>query len=399
MIQISYWLLFIPLIMFLVIIHELGHFVTAKLSGVKVDEFGIGFPPRIFGKCFKGTIYSINYIPLGGFVKLSGMSDREIVGQGDFKEKNILIRAIILSSGSIVNLLFPILIFIILFMLPRDYAVGEVYISSVAPSSPAELAGLNSGDQITSINGEKIDNHMDLVQKVMSNLGSEVELGIRKGSNVKGISVSQEYISTTNISLLARLNPPTKIVVEKVIDSSTEVSIDRAKIYDPNLLLGDEIIQGPLGIMIGTLNLKSVNRNYSFTEALNMSLSKTYSVLITLKNVFFQWFNGGPIPLGGPIGVAQVTGEVAKEGILPVIELIALLSISLGILNLLPIPPLDGGRIALLIVEYINGGILTAEREKIIMLIGIIFVIVFFIFFPLYLDISRILDGKSVFDY
>ena len=134
MIQISYWLLFIPLIMFLVIIHELGHFVTAKLSGVKVDEFGIGFPPRIFGKCFKGTIYSINYIPLGGFVKLSGMSDREIVGQGDFKEKNILIRAIILSSGSIVNLLFPILIFIILFMLPRDYAVGEVYIYSVAPS-------------------------------------------------------------------------------------------------------------------------------------------------------------------------------------------------------------------------------------------------------------------------
>ena len=88
MIQISFWLLFIPLLMFLVIIHELGHFVTAKLSGVKVDEFGIGFPPRIYGKCFKGTIYSINYIPLGGFVKLSGMSDREIVGQGDFKEKN-----------------------------------------------------------------------------------------------------------------------------------------------------------------------------------------------------------------------------------------------------------------------------------------------------------------------
>ena len=110
MIQISYWLLFIPLIMFLVIIHELGHFITAKLSGVKVDEFGIGFPPRIYGKLFKGTIYSINIIPLGGFVKLSGISEREIYGESDFKTKNILIRAIILVSGSVINLLFPILI-------------------------------------------------------------------------------------------------------------------------------------------------------------------------------------------------------------------------------------------------------------------------------------------------
>ena len=399
MIQISYWLLFIPLIMFLVIIHEFGHFITAKLSGVKVDEFGIGFPPRIYGKSFKGTIYSINYIPLGGFVKLSGMSDRGIVGEGDFKEKNTLVKAMILFSGSIVNLLFPILIFIILFMIPRDYIVGEVNISSVAPDSPAELAGLKSGDQIISINGKKIDNHIDLVQKVMSKLGSEVELGVSKGSNVSGMPVAQEYFSITNISLLARLNPPTQIVVEKVNDPSKEVSIDKAKIYDSGLLLGDQIVQGPLGIMIGTSNLKSVNRNYSFFEAVNMSVSKTLGVLITLKNVFFKWFNGGPIPLGGPIGVAQVTGEVAKEGVLPVLELIALLSISLGILNLLPIPPLDGGRIALLIFEYINGGILTAEREKVIMLIGIIFVIVFFIFFPLYLDISRIIDGKSVFDY
>ena len=91
MIGASSWLLFIPLIMFLVIIHEFGHFVTAKLSGVKVDEFGIGFPPRIYGKSFKGTVYSINFIPLGGFVKLAGMSDKEIVGAGDFKEKRSLI--------------------------------------------------------------------------------------------------------------------------------------------------------------------------------------------------------------------------------------------------------------------------------------------------------------------
>ena len=166
-----------------------------------------------------------------------------------------------------------------------------------------------------------------------------------------------------------------------------------------NLLLGDKIVQGPLGIMIGTSNIKPVIRSYSFFEAIPMSISKISGILTTLKNTFFKWFKGGPIPLGGPIGVAQITGEVAKEGALPVLELMALLSISLGILNLLPLPPLDGGRIALLIFEYINGDILTAEREKVIMLIGLTIVIVFFIFFPLYLDISRIINGQSIFDY
>ncbi|MBN18759.1 MAG: hypothetical protein CL758_04695 [Chloroflexi bacterium] len=399
MIQISYWLLFIPLIMFLVIIHELGHFITAKLSGVKVDEFGIGFPPRIYGKFFKGTIYSINIIPLGGFVKLSGISEREIYGESDFKTKNILIRAIILVSGSVINLLFPILIFVILFMFPRDYVVGQVNISSVVPNSPAELAGLQPGDQIVSIDDEIIDNHIDLVQKVMSKLGSQVELVVRKGSNVSGISMNEEHFSTVNISLLARMNPPKQIVVKEVIDPEKEILIDEVRIYEPGVLLGDEIVQGPLGIVIGTSNVKSVTRQYAFFEAMDKSISKTLGVLITLKNVFFKWFNGGPIPLGGPIGVAQVTGEVAKEGILPLLELIALLSISLGILNLLPIPPLDGGRMAILIVEFINGGRLSVEKEKIIMLIGVIFVIVFFIFYPLYLDISRIIEGKSVFDY
>ena len=399
MIGASSWLLFIPLIMFLVIIHEFGHFVTAKLSGVKVDEFGIGFPPRIYGKSFKGTIYSINFIPLGGFVKLAGMSDKKILEAGDFKEKKILTKAMILFSGSIVNLLFPILIFIILFMIPREYVVGQVNILGVAPDSPAEISGLKSGDQIISINGKKIDNHIDLVQNVMLNLGSQVELGVRKGSNINGILISQEFSIIENINLLARMNTPTQTIVEKVSDPINEVSIIEVKKYDPNLLLGDKIVQGPLGIMIGTSNIKPVIRSYSFFEAIPMSISKISGILTTLKNTFFKWFKGGPIPLGGPIGVAQITGEVAKEGALPVLELMALLSISLGILNLLPLPPLDGGRIALLIFEYINGDILTVEREKVIMLIGLTIVIVFFIFFPLYLDISRIINGQSIFDY
>jgi len=399
MIGASSWLLFIPLIMFLVIIHEFGHFVTAKLSGVKVDEFGIGFPPRIYGKSFKGTIYSINFIPLGGFVKLAGMSDKKNVEAGDFKEKKILTKAMILFSGSIVNLLFPILIFIILFMIPREYVVGQVNVLGVAPDSPAEISGLKSGDQIISINGKKIDNHIDLVQNVMLNLGSEVELGVRKGSNINGILIAQEFSIIENINLLARMNTPTQTIVEKVSDPINEVSIIEVKKYDPNLLLGDKIVQGPLGIMIGTSNIKPVIRSYSFFEAIPMSISKISGILTTLKNTFFKWFKGGPIPLGGPIGVAQITGEVAKEGVLPVLELMALLSISLGILNLLPLPPLDGGRIALLVFEYINGDILTAEREKVIMVIGLIVVTVFFILFPLYLDISRIINGQSIFDY
>ena len=130
------WLLIVPVLGFLVFVHELGHFVTAKWFGIKVTEFGFGFPPRMFGVRRGETIYSINWIPLGGFVKMVGEEDPS--EPRSFARQSVAVRSIVLVAGSFMNVMVPIVIFTILFILPHDTVVGgSVVVSAVAPSSPA----------------------------------------------------------------------------------------------------------------------------------------------------------------------------------------------------------------------------------------------------------------------
>ncbi|MDE2718467.1 MAG: site-2 protease family protein, partial [Chloroflexota bacterium] len=159
------WLLIVPVLGFLIFIHELGHFATAKWFGIKVTEFGFGFPPRIFGIRYRDTVYSLNWIPLGGFVRMVGEEDpshpRSFARQARWK------RAIVLVAGSVMNLAFPIAVFAILFTLPHDTIVGTVTISGVSPDSPAQEAGLRPGDQVLEVEGKRVENHFDLVQTIM----------------------------------------------------------------------------------------------------------------------------------------------------------------------------------------------------------------------------------------
>ena len=384
----------IPVIGFLIFVHELGHFATAKWFGIKVTEFGFGFPPRLFGIRRGETVYSINLVPLGGFVKMVGEEDPS--DPRSFARQSVLRRTIVLTAGPLMNLLVPVIVFTVLFALPRDTVVGPVVIGGVAPRSPADEAGLRTGDTIIRADGKRIDNHADLMLRIMAKLGSDIELVVRKGSIVAGMSQSPEFSVVESVLVESRLKHPDMLVVEEVTDPSKEVTPTEARRYDASLKLGDPLTQGPTGILIGTTNPRLVKKRYPVWEAVPMSFKQIWDLLLITKNVTVRWAGGGPDPgFAGPIGIAQVTGEVAKAGVLPLFELGAFISISLGIVNILPIPALDGGRLMFVLLEWARRGKrISPQREGLVHLVGFAMV-VGLIFIMSYRDIVRIVSGES----
>ncbi len=389
------WLLIIPVLGLLIFVHELGHFVAAKRFGIKVLEFGFGFPPRLFGIRYGDTLYSINVVPLGGFVRMVGEEDPE--HPRSFARKGVLQRIIVLSAGSFMNLLTPIVIFAILFAIPRDTAVGSVVISGVAPGSPASEARIRPGDVVLSFDGDRVNNHLDLIQRVMASLGSETEITLRRGSIVSGLGGSPELSAVETLTVVPRLNPPQLQVVERVTDPVTQVSLRDAQRYNRELQLGDTLTQGSIGVMIGTSNVRIVKQREPILKVLPMAFERVWDVVIITKNGFARWIAGGPDPgLAGPIGIARVTGEVAKAGISPIFELTALLSISLGIVNILPIPALDGGRLLFVVIEWVRRGKrISPRREGLVHLVGFA-VLLGVIAIISYFDIVRIWNGESL---
>ena len=244
------WLLVVPVLSLLVFIHELGHFLTAKKFGIKVTEFGFGFPPRIWGITFGETRYSINLIPLGGFVKMVGEEDP--TEPRSFARQSILKRSIVLVAGSFMNLVLPIFIFAIILALPHDTLVGTVTIGGIAPNSPAEKSGLRQGDAILEVNSLKISNHMDLVKEIGRLKGTEVELLVRKSSSNLGILGSPEFTTSEYIYITPRKKPPALKVVDKVSIPEEEIELLQAQRYNPSLKIGDILQQGSLGVLIGT---------------------------------------------------------------------------------------------------------------------------------------------------
>ncbi len=425
------WLLVIPVLAFLIFVHELGHFVAAKRFGIGVIEFGFGFPPRLVGVRpvgpgrlrlvvpgpirrllgrgdsphdyeehdpadeDGGTIYSVNAIPLGGFVRMLGEEDPS--APDSFARKGPLARTIVLVAGSFMNLLVAVVILSALLVVGRDTVVGAVTISGVAPNSPAAEAGLRAGDTIVAVQGQPVDNHADLIRKIMARLGAPSELSVRRGALISGLGASPEYAAVDVVTVTPRLDPPELLIVDEVADPAHEVSLTEARRYDASLVVGDTLTQGAVGIIVGTANPKVVKRSQPVWRAVPMSFGSIWEILTITKNGLHRWIAGGEDPgLAGPVGIAQITGEAANAGgLLPVLELTAFISLSLAIVNVLPIPGLDGGRLMFVLLEWARGGKrISPQREGIIhlagfgMLIGLVVVITYF-------DISRILNGDS----
>jgi regulator of sigma E protease len=336
----------------LIIVHELGHFVAAKATGVLVEEFGIGFPPRLWGKKIGETIYSINWIPFGGFNKLPGEVDPNVPGA--LAARGHGVRLLVLSGGILLNLILPFILLAAAYMIPHDMVTGKVQVIEVAPGSPAETAGITVGDTILSINGHPVRNSADLSRYVQLNLGSRVT-----------IEVSGADGTSRTLSLVPRWRPPEG--------------------------------QGAIGIRQQTVDPVIGKESYPVWRAIPKGVSDTFETLVLYKNGIIGMVLGTiPFVPAGPVGIVQVTGEVAHSGVSPLLELTAFISIAIGITQIIPFPSLDGGRIIFVLIEWARRGKRVSPKiEGIVHSVGFFMLLAFLVLIT-YQDIIRWATGGSL---
>ena len=318
---------------FLVLIHEGGHFLVAKKCKVKVKEFSIGFGPKIFSKQTEETLYSIRAIPLGGYVDMLGENERKDE-DGSFSNASVIKRIAIVAAGGLVNIIFGILVYFILVSCTGLNV--STTIDEILPECVQNLTGIQTGDTILEINGRKVRLKSDIDKILQKSNGEELNLLIKRNEEEKNVIVN-----------------PTE--------------------YEGGYILGIKV----------TLSEKSLKNNiyYGFWETIDF----TFSIGDSLKLLFTG--NVKPEQMMGPIGISNMV--VKTDGFYNFIYLLSLISLSLGVTNLLPIPALDGGRIALLLIEGIRKKALKEEIELGIQSAGFTVLILFSIYVS-YNDILRI---------
>jgi regulator of sigma E protease len=345
-------LIFLGILAVLILAHETGHFATAKAFGIKVDEFGLGFPPRLIGIRRGETLYSLNAIPLGGFTKMAGEEDPKV--ERSLASKGVGTRLIVLSAGSIMNALLPIVLFAIAFMVPHDVLTGDVLVEEVAPNSPAAAAGVEAGDTILSLNNEPVHNIGDLHRYTHLNLGKEVNLTVRHSD-----------ATIEELPLIPRWKPPEG--------------------------------EGAMGVAVSMPEATVISQSYPFWEAIPMGVTECIETYVIFKNEILKWFIGAtPVQVTGPVGIAQLTGEVAKAGLSPLLQFAGFISINLAIINIFPLPALDGGRMVFVLLEWVRRGKrISARTEGLVHAIGFATLIAAMIAIT-YQDVLRIIAGESL---
>ena len=346
---------FFLILIVIILAHELGHFFTAKLFKVRVEEFGIFLPPRIASFKKGETIYSLNAIPLGGFNKLAGEEDPKI--PGSLAGKSIPVRLLVLSAGSIMNIVLPLILLFIGFMIPHLESVnniktdkGELYVAEVVANSPASRAGIKANDIIISVNGEQVFNVGDYEKIIVANYGIEVS-----------IVLQHPDASTTEVKVIPEANAPAS--------------------------------QGATGLALSTV----VKKSYTFWEAIPQAAAGYRDLILLFKDGIVGMVKGAiPVNLTGPVGIAQMTGEIVKTGIANLLRFAAVISLNLGILNIFPIPAMDGGRIVFVLLEWVRRGKrVSPKTEATVHSIGFILLMIVFLIIS-YHDILRIINGGSL---
>lgn len=337
----------------LVIAHELGHFLTAKWSGVKVEEFGLGMPPKIYGIQRGETVYSINAIPFGGFCKMLGEEDPQY--PRSLASKSHATRILILSAGCIINILLPVILFSVSYMVPHNILIEEIQIQEVADNSPAQMAGIETGDVILEIDNKTVNNRAEVGYFLQMKLGTSTSVLLQKPD------LSEKLVAVT-----PRWKPPEG--------------------------------EGATGIVIAGLDSHLERESLPFWKAIPKSVVHCWEIMVILKNEIASWFVRGQLPEGvaGPVGVVQITGEIARAGLSPYLEIAALISLSLGIFNLFPLPALDGGRLVFVGLEWVRRGKrISPKIEGMVHFVGFIMLIMVLILVT-YQDIVRIISGESL---
>jgi regulator of sigma E protease len=349
---------FIIVLGILIFFHELGHFLVARFFGVGVEKFSLGFGPRLVGKRIGLTDYRISAIPLGGYVKMVGEEpDAELSPQEiplSFTHKSVLQRILIVAAGPLFNILLAVIIFFFLFFISGIFILQPI-IGTVEPGSPAALAGLQVQDRILAIGEQDIESWEEMAEIITAGGGQLLQLLVQREGEARRIEVTPITRTTQN-------------------------------------LFGEDIERHVIGI---TSSGDVVSKSLGLFEALSQSLLQTYRITeLTIVSVG-KLLKGtlSVKTLGGPIMIADMAGQQAKEGMANLAFFIGLISINLAILNFLPIPVLDGGHLLFFTIEAIIRRPVHLRVREIAQQVGIVFLLLLMLF-VIGNDISRYLPAS-----
>lgn len=419
----------------LVLVHELGHFLAAKLMGMRVDRFSIGFPPRAFGKKIGDTDYCISWIPIGGYVKIAGMIDEsmdtEFVNKPpekwEFRSKSFLAKFFVMIAGVLMNVILAVAIFWGINFYQGKFIKETNVVGYVVPNSPSYRIGITSGDKILQINGKKIEHWDEINQQIfLENVGKNLTVTVDRSGKEIEFSIPTQDIKSFNEETLGIFPEGSAAFITGVEPGKPAeevglkggdiiVSINNQQIHNssqlktiiesnPNkdLLIhwkrGDTTVsatatvtaEGRLGIGIATIYTGPKKQvDYTIAGAFTAGVHNIYSAmrlfafsmeqLITGKTKFSQSF-------GGPIKIAQMATQSAEMGWVSFLAFMALLSMSLAIINIVPFPALDGGHIVFLVVEAVIRREVPVKAKMIIQQAGF-FILLAFMAFVIYNDI------------
>ena len=338
----------------LIFFHELGHFLVARLLGVGVETFSLGFGPKLIGKKIGITDYRISAIPLGGYVKMVGEQPDADLDPADiplsFTHKHVFKRILIVAAGPFFNILLALIIFFGIFQI-SGMLILKPSIGEVNEGTPAYRTGLKKGDLVVSIDGVKISSWEDMAKMITTSKGKTLSISVLRGNSMSIVDVTPE---------------------PKIFKNIFNEDIDR---YVIGITASGDFFTKDLNVF----------------QALSQSFIQTYQITaLTIKGVV-KLFQGtvSPKTLGGPIMIAQMAGQQAREGAVNLIFFIALISINLAILNFLPIPVLDGGHLLFFFIEAVTGRPVSIKIREIAQQAGI-FVLILLMIYVFYNDIARV---------
>ncbi len=341
----------------LIFFHELGHFLCAKAFGVGVETFSLGFGPKLLSKTIGRTQYCISAIPLGGYVKMVGEQPDEEIDPEDqalsFTHKPVGRRMLIVAAGPLFNFFLAVVIFFMVFW-ASGLLVLQPVVGEVKKDSPAQSGGLTPGDRIEAINGQAVESWADMAEAISQSEGRPLEIIVKRDDSRISLQVAPEKQSAENI-----FGEEQRRYVLGITAAGETTSIR----------------MGPVDAF-----KESLVRTYLIIELTIVSVVKLIQGAVSVKT------------LGGPIMIAQIAGEQVQQGAVNLLFFIALVSINLGILNLLPIPVLDGGHLMFFSIEAVTGRPVNLKTREIAQQVGILLLMMLMVF-VFYNDIMRIVSG------